>query len=187
MTREAVNAARAPRPEDRALLAQRAVALARDPGAGVVVDAFPAITFSLGREHYALDARIVRQVSVLRALTPLPGARLPVYGVTHWRGSVLTVLDLRAALGATTHGLPDLSRIVVVETAGRTFGILVDFSLALVEVDRSAIRELPADDRGGRTLLLGIMDDGLLVIDAEAFRVEFGTGMVNTSVTPQGG
>jgi chemotaxis signal transduction protein len=90
----------------------------------------------LSGERYAhCVASCGGQVAVLLELTPLPGASAPLFGITHWRGDVLTLLDLRAALGAHAGGVTDLSRIIVAGRADRRFGMVVDAVVEMAEVE----------------------------------------------------
>ena len=65
-----------PSPERaHAVLEERARALARAPAARAAeAPGLLVVTFALGGEHYALEARHVREVSRLTDCTPLPGA-----------------------------------------------------------------------------------------------------------------
>jgi purine-binding chemotaxis protein CheW len=125
------------------------------------------VVFQLADEQYALDASVVLQVHVLRELTPLAGARPPLYGITHWRGSVLTILDLRARLGVRVHGLTDLSRVIVIDGPRQPFGILADAARDFIDVNESDVRRLPPE-MAERGLLRGITDDAILVLDTNA-------------------
>lgn len=165
---ESLSAARAPASAHVEQLRRRAVALARAAVDARSIKTLPAVVFQLGNESYALDARVVLQVHVLTDMTPLAGARPPLFGITHWRGQVLTILDLREKLGIRSSGLTDLSRVIVVDGRRHPFGILADASRDMVELEESMIRPLSAEDVAARRLLRGITDDALLVMDTEA-------------------
>ena len=144
------------------------MALARAPEGEHAARLMPAVIFRLADENYAIDARIVLQVHVLRDLTPLAGARAPLFGITHWRGTVLTILDLRERLGVRPRGVTDLSRVIVVSGRRQPFGILVDAARDFVQIDAAMVRPLPADETGAESLIRGITDDAVLVLDTEA-------------------
>jgi purine-binding chemotaxis protein CheW len=171
-------AARSAREEDGDVLRARAGALARAAVAERQRETFSAVVFMLGDERYALDTTVVLQVGVLRELTPLPGARAPLYGVTQWRGDVLTVLDLRSVLGASLRGITDLGRLVVVEGEGRVFGILAERLAGIMEIDPAALKPLPQDDGAARSLLRGVTEDAVFVVDEEALLGSYGTTAV---------
>ena len=165
---EALNAARAAAPEHVDVLRRRAAALARVPTATRSMETTPAVIFELADETYAIDARVVLQVHVLRELTPFAGARPPLFGITHWRGTVLTILDLREQLGVRLRGVTDLSRVIVIDGGRNEFGILADAARDFVDLEETVIRPLPADEAAARPLLRGITDDAVLVMDTDA-------------------
>jgi purine-binding chemotaxis protein CheW len=166
-------ASRAPSGSDVELLRRRAAALARPPQAGRESETGQFLVFVLSGERYAIASHHVVQVAVLLELTPLPGASAPLFGITHWRGDVLTLLDLRAALGAHGSGVTDLSRIVVVDGPDRRFGIVVDAVVEMADIAEGDVRPLP-DGEGGSSLLRGMTDDGLLIMDGEALVGRYG-------------
>lgn len=163
-------AARAPLPEHVEELRRRAADLARPVKPPRADDVHTAIIFELGGEQYAVVAKAVLQVVALRELTPLPNAPLPLFGLTQWRGDVLTVLDVREMLGVPRRGLPDLGRVIVVDGRDRVFGVLADAVRDVRDIDFDDVKPLPTDDADGGTLLSGITDDGVLVIDSDALR-----------------
>jgi purine-binding chemotaxis protein CheW len=174
--------ARAPREEDRALLHRRALALARIPRAERQRDTLQAIVFVLGGEAWALAAARVLEVFVLRELTPLPGAAAPLFGVTQWRGDVLVLLDLREQLGIRAQGLTDLGRIVVIDGTNHPFGIVVDATSEMIEIETDAIRPVPGSDR---RLVRGMLDSGIVVLDEDALLSTY--GMQRTTTHASGG
>jgi purine-binding chemotaxis protein CheW len=157
------------------LLRRRAVALARRPFRQSVTTAVQVILFELGDEEFAIEASSVLQVGVLREFTPLPGAAAPLFGVTHWRGAVLTILDLREALGVHARGVTDLGRIIVVDGPDRLFGVLADAVSEMMEIDTQRIMALPAEDAARASLLRGVTAEGVLVVDTQALLERFGT------------
>jgi purine-binding chemotaxis protein CheW len=172
--------------DDRELLRRRARQLARVPRPDRRHDTEQMILFRLGDERFAIDASCVLQVAVLRELTPLPGAPAPLFGVTHWRGEVLTVLDLRGPLGVQVHGLTDLGRVLVMAGPDRRFGVLADAVTDMVGIDPDRIQPLPEEDAARGSLLRGVADDALLVLDGGALLTRFGS-VGREHNTPGGG
>jgi purine-binding chemotaxis protein CheW len=169
-----LNRQRAPHAEHRAVLRGRALALARTPPAPVEGEFITALVFEFGNARYAVDAAAVLQVTPLRDLTPLPGATLPLLGVTYWRGQVLTVFDLRGPLGVQVRGLTDMGKLIVLDGTGHDFGILADRVSDMTPIDIGSLR--PVESRGGRdsALLRGMTDDAVLVIDAATLLRTYG-------------
>ncbi len=151
----------------RRALAERARALARPASAQAPRDTLELVTFALGNETYAIEARYVLQVFRLAGLSPLPGAEAPVFGVTAWRGGLLTIVDLRQALGVSIAALDDLSRVVVLGGHRPAFGILADAVHELVTVPGSAIRTPPDGVAVKREYLRGVTGQAVLVLDGQ--------------------
>ena len=153
---------------DRDVLRQRAVRLARpldiEQSSTARIDA---VGFSLGREQYAIDARYVFAVFQLKSLTPLPGARAPVAGLSPWRGDVLTVLDIRGLVGATPTALDDLARVIVVGQERPEFGLLADRLDDPLRLGPGSVHPLSAERAGrGSDILRGVTSDAVVMIDA---------------------
>lgn len=165
---------RTPAAEHIEVLRTRAAALARVARVERERRTAPYVLFQLGAELYAIAAHVVHQVIVLRDLTPLPGARAPLFGITHWRGDVLTILDLRADLGVQPRGVTDLSRVVVIEGDSAPFGILADAASDFVEIDEDTVRELPSEEMARRSLVRGITDDAVMVVDTDTLLTRYG-------------
>lgn len=155
---------------DRTILRDRARLLAKPVGTdGRTLHRIDAVAFSLGRERYAIDARHVFAVFRLASLTPLPGARPPVAGVTPWRGDVLTVLDIRSLVGAVPTALDDLARVIVLGHDRPEFGLLADKIDDPLQLDAAAVHALPPERASrGTNILRGVTSDAVVVLDAPA-------------------
>ncbi|HEX3867845.1 MAG TPA: chemotaxis protein CheW [Gemmatimonadaceae bacterium] len=153
---------------EREVLAERARALAMPPRA-VGLDTADTVTFLLSRERYAISARSVFAVFRLASLVRLPGAQAPVVGVTRWRGDVLTLLDVRSLVGASTTALDDLAVVLVIGIDQPEFGILADALDPTIALEGVAL--LPPVGRpapSSQSVIRGVTRDGLLVLDAAA-------------------
>lgn len=148
------------------ILEERARALARSetpPAWGATIEV---VTFALDRERYALEMRYLQAVARLQALSPIPGAAEPIFGVSSWRGELLTIMDLRQLLGVPGAGLNDMSRVLVLGEGRAAFGLLADAVDELRTLPLSAIRHPPEGVAVRREYLRGITGDALLVLDA---------------------
>lgn len=150
---------------DREVLAERARLLARPlaaPDAGARV---PMAAFTLAREQYLVDARLVLAAFRLDDFTPLPGAEPPVVGLTAWRGIVLTLVDLRAAAGGSAAGLDDLSRVLVLGHEQPVCGLLADVVHGVEPFDEAQLLPAPVTRAAVPGLLRGVTRDARLVLD----------------------
>lgn len=149
----------------RRILDERARALARPitpPAWGATIEV---ITFALGNETYALESRYLQGVFQLQELSLIGGAP-PIFGVTVWRGELLTILDLRRLLGVPAAALSDLSRVLVLGEARAAFGILADDVVELVTLPVATIGPPAEGVAAERRYLRGITGEAVLVLDA---------------------
>ena len=151
----------------QAVLVQRAARLAEPPVAETASGSTDLITFRLGRESCAIDAGVVLNVFRLAGLARLPGAAIPVYGVTLWRGEVMTVLDLRPLLGVSTVALSDLGRVIVVGRSKAAFGFLADSVTGVRPTLPAEIHPSSGNPGSQQSLVRGITSDATLVLDHE--------------------
>jgi purine-binding chemotaxis protein CheW len=150
----------------RRILDERARALARPAVAASQEHGLEVITFSLADERYGLESRFVHAVFRLGELARLPGSAAPVFGMTAWRGDLLTILDLRPLLGLRANALNDLGRAIVLGRTRAAFGILADEVHDLVRLPLHAVRE-PPEGLASREYVRGLSREALLIFDAE--------------------
>lgn len=120
-----------------------------------------AILFELAGTRYALPSRSVRHVEMLDQLTPVPNAPPWVAGIVFSRGAVIPAVDLRRRFGHPAAPPDPRTRLIVVEHAGRTLGLIVDVA--------REFRSIPADTLvpPGQSLPagLGSLLDGVATIE----------------------
>lgn len=106
------------------------------------------IAFRVADEYYAVELASVKEVIEPPAIVPVPGAPSEVLGVINLRGSVLTVVNSRAALGLG--GVPDggAARILVLDEHGEYVGALVDAVEDIVTIDGEQLNPVPAAGGG---------------------------------------
>ena len=130
------------------------------------------ILFTLAGTTYAVRTRDVQHMEMVEEITPVPNASPFVEGVVFSRGQVVPVLNLRARFGFERVA-PDLrARLLVVQTGGRTVGLLVDSAREFAGIAADAIR--PPQDAltglNGRYLEgIAVLNDRIvLVLDLTA-------------------
>jgi purine-binding chemotaxis protein CheW len=105
------------------------------------------LTFLLGEEEYGIPVLEVREIVGVLPITPLPGADPSVLGVVNLRGSVISVIDLRARLGFESAPLSEENCVVVIDaTIGgkRTVaGVLVDQVAEVREIEEAGTSRMP--------------------------------------------
>lgn len=106
----------------------------------------------------ACDLEVVREIVRVRPLARLPGAAPWVRGIMNLRGTMLTVVDLSLRLGGETRKLPRL--VLVVEGAGKRFGLGVESVQGVADVAEEALEPIDAQRSAGGVIgALAHLDD----------------------------
>ncbi|MBI5162950.1 MAG: chemotaxis protein CheW [Magnetospirillum sp.] len=109
---------------------------------------FPALTFALSGEVFALDANTVREILDVIPVTDVPGAKPFVGGLINVRGRVVPLADLKIKFGMEAGEANADTRIVVVEIdlAGEPVivGLLADKVFEVTEIGGASIEDTPA-------------------------------------------
>jgi len=114
----------------------------RQPDEQVEVEEYvQQITFLVDTEEYGVDALRVQEI--IRYLTPVkvPNAPEPIRGVINFRGEVIPIVDLRKTFGLNPLEIDQYTVIVILETEGKIFGIVVDRILDIVNIPVSKIND----------------------------------------------
>lgn len=98
------------------------------------------VLFRLGQHLLAVPADAVREVIPAGRATRIPGAAALVAGLVNFRGTLLTVIDGRIALGLDP-GAAAGESVLVLDRGERSLGLMVDEVLDLVEVAPSDLRD----------------------------------------------
>ncbi len=102
------------------------------------------LTFTLGRESYAVDILKVQEIKACPDLTPIPNAPSCVKGVMDLRGTVVPVIGLRERFGLETVDYDRFTVVVVLRLKSRVVGVVVD---AVADVIKPGALE-PAPELG---------------------------------------
>jgi purine-binding chemotaxis protein CheW len=106
-------------------------------------DAEPFILFELAGTTYGVRSRFVQQIEMIEHVTPVPNAPAAVEGVVLARGQVIPALNLRVRFGFERIAFDLRSRLVVVNTGGRTLGLIVDSAREFLRINETAIEPPP--------------------------------------------
>lgn len=166
LARTAESAARLDPEKEHAVLAARAMELARVPPApDSATDRLEVVTFTLAGERYALETRFIREIVQPREVTPVPGAADVLVGIMNLRGSVLAVMDLARLLAIANMGQHPWVIVLGLERA--------EFGLAAETINE--VTELRADAvlAGGlgeavSGLTRGVTGEAVIVLDGAA-------------------
>jgi len=150
------------------ILRDRALALAAEPSETQTPDqSIEVVEFLLAHERYAIETAYVREVYPLEHLTPLPCTPAFVLGIVNLRGEIVSVIDLRKFFDLPQSGLPDLNKVIVLESANMVFGILADTVLGVRRIPLAEIQPtLPTLTGIREKYLKGITPERAVVLDA---------------------
>ena len=124
------------------------------------------VGFQLAHERYAIESRFVAEVFPFTDITPLPGTPAFVVGIVNFRGSVLSVIDLKFFFQLPMKGLNDRNRAIVLRSANMEFGVLVDAMHGTRRIVQENLQEaLPTLSGIREKYLKGVTPDGVVVLD----------------------
>ena len=102
------------------------------------------VVFTIGDEEFGVDISQVREIVRLVAITYLPKAPGFIEGVVNLRGQVLAVIDLAKRLGISSKPRGETTRIIVVEVADNTVGMIVDSVSEVLRLSSEFVEEVPS-------------------------------------------
>lgn len=98
------------------------------------------ILFTVAGTTYALRSGEVRHMEMIEGITRVPNAPSFVDGVVFSRGQVVPVVNLRARFGFERAPHDLRSRLVVVQSAARLVGLVVDSAREFVNIPPDAVQ-----------------------------------------------
>lgn len=102
------------------------------------------VVFTIGDEEFGVDISQVREIVRLVQITYLPKAPGFIEGVVNLRGQVLAVIDLAKRLSISSKQRGDTTRIIVVEVADITVGMIVDSVSEVLRLSSEFVEEVPS-------------------------------------------
>ena len=90
------------------------------------------VVFQLQGEEYAVDIKIVNEVIETPKIKPIPQSEEYVEGIVNLRDKVVPIINLGKALNLPGNGN---SKVIVVETHGKTVVLIVDAVSEILEVE----------------------------------------------------
>jgi chemotaxis signal transduction protein len=142
----------------KALASARVASSSSDPGR----DRY--LVVLCGSDRFLVALESVVEVFRPTAVTPLPRAIAPLWGLTSWRGSILPVIAIDAALPAQGSGV-----IVILAIGTRVIaGLWAQEAEAEIAIEESEIHPPPTATGTREILVTGVTSDGKSVLDAES-------------------
>lgn len=100
------------------------------------------LSFSLGKEQYAIPLLSVKEVIAVPEITPIPHTPPHFLGLMNLRGQVISVIDLRQKLGIKSDGGAETS-IIICDLDPLCVGVVVDSINSVLAPDPSQISDPP--------------------------------------------
>lgn len=124
------------------------------------------LAFNKGNQRYAVPVDDVLEVQALEHFSPVPGTPFFVSGVIHWRGDVLSLLDIGRLFGVAEAGLLDVHVCLIVEAAGRRVALAAHDVEEIYAVARSEVKSMPqVPGDSPPEWIVGVHDDDRLVLN----------------------
>lgn len=92
---------------------------------------------------YALRSDDIEQLDMVGQLTPVPNSPSFVDGLTSVRGRVIPAVSLRARFGFDRAAHDLRTRLVIVRSAGRSVGLIVDSAREFATIPEAAVQPPP--------------------------------------------
>ncbi len=104
------------------------------------------ISFNVGKELYAVEITMVREIKGWIPTTNIPNSSAFMRGVINLRGVIVPVFDLRTRFNRGTTDPGKNHVVIIVKLDERTIGILVDAVSDILTISSEEILPIPDQD-----------------------------------------
>jgi purine-binding chemotaxis protein CheW len=121
------------------------------------------VEFQLGKEHYALDIQLAREIVEMMPITRLPRSPAYIAGIINLRGEITHIINLNVLLGLYEDVIPESRKIVVLvpeAAGGSNVGIIVDEVSSVRQVGENDFDPMEDSDSSA-TYVKGIIKLGV--------------------------
>jgi len=101
------------------------------------------LTYSLGRESYAVAIRGVQEIRGYVEPTRIAGAPAHLKGVMNLRGTIVPIVDLRILSGVVSPTYDAVTATIILDSGGRSVGVVVDSVTDVLELQSQDIKPAP--------------------------------------------
>lgn len=124
------------------------------------------VSFRLAQEEYGVEITKVQEIILMGEITRVPQTPDYIKGLINLRSTVIPIVDLRLRFGLAQEAASDETRIMVVNVAGKTIGIIVDAVSEVLRISKEQIAPPPTVAGLGREYLTGLvkLENRLLIL-----------------------
>ncbi len=153
--------------EQKKILKARAKVVAQEPPAETAGEQIEIVEFLLAHERYGIESSRVREIHLLKELTPVPCTPAFVLGIVNIRGQILPVIDIKKFFDLPERGLTDLNKVIIIRSRDMELGILADAILGVRSIPCEEIQSsLPTLTGIREDYLTGVTKERVVILDA---------------------
>jgi purine-binding chemotaxis protein CheW len=97
------------------------------------------VVFTLGNEEFALETGLINGIEKMLSITKVPTAPYYIKGLANLRGTIISIIDLKAFLDM--ENLREEENIIILEIGEEKIGLMVDSVHEVVEVNSDMIEK----------------------------------------------
>ena len=159
---------------EQEILKQRAIKLSKliKTEAGANEEHLFMLSFQLASQTYCVETKFIKEVLLLKDLTPIPNTPDFVYGVINVKGQITTVYNTKKIFNVKEIGMTDQNKVIILKDDDKEieFGLLVDRIIGNISLSLQEIEDIPDNlNDTGKEYLKGITNDGIIVINTKVF------------------
>lgn len=98
------------------------------------------VVFTLGREKFALETRLVQGIEKMMSITKVPNAPYYIKGLANLRGNIISIIDLKALLNMEF--IKEEENIIIVDINEENVGLMVDNVHEVVEISDDMVEKV---------------------------------------------
>ncbi len=129
------------------------------------------LTFTLGKEAYAMDILKVQEIRGYDVVTHIANAPDFMKGVINLRGVIVPIIDMRIKFNQDTIVYDEFTVVIIMKVLGRVIGMVVDSVSDVVTLSPDKIKPAPEFGSGiNSEYITGIGTSGeqmLILVDIE--------------------
>ena len=113
------------------------------------------VVFRIDSEYFGVDVMEVSEILRMMKITPLPEADYYIEGVIELRGKIINIIDFRKKFGYPEREYDEHSRIIIINTNDKHFGLIVDAVEAVEEYSEDELKKV--EDNTQNRAIIGII------------------------------